>query len=64
MKKGLTEDWIEMIWAHAIIPYIEEHFFGEPDRVSEFELKRIRARVAKGAIANENDTTAPPNQTD
>jgi 5-methylcytosine-specific restriction protein B len=45
MKKCLDETWIEKIWRHAILPYIEEHFFGEPDRVRDFELARLRSRL-------------------
>ena len=46
MKDGLTEEWVEMIWAHAIIPYLEEHFFGQPERVKEFEFSRLRKPIA------------------
>lgn len=28
-----------------VLPYIEEHFFGEPDRIRSFELSRLRARL-------------------
>jgi hypothetical protein len=31
-----------MIWAHAILPYLEEHMFGESDRLKEFDLDRLR----------------------
>ena len=41
-KDRLTEAWIEMIWQHSVLPFVEEHFFGEPDRLKEFELNRLR----------------------
>ncbi|MBP9024745.1 MAG: AAA family ATPase [Phycisphaerae bacterium] len=49
LKEGLTEDWVKMIWAHAVIPYLEEHFFGQPDRVADFAFDRLRARVTAEA---------------
>ncbi len=45
MKDNLDAVWVEKIWRHAVLPYIEEHFFGEPDRVRDFELARLRARL-------------------
>jgi 5-methylcytosine-specific restriction protein B len=45
MKDNLDAAWVEKIWRHAVLPYIEEHFFGEPDRVRDFELARLRARL-------------------
>ncbi len=45
MKDNLDAGWVEKIWRHAVLPYIEEHFFGEPDRVRDFELARLRARL-------------------
>jgi len=47
MKEGLTEDWVDLIWTHAVLPYIEEHFFGDPDRVRNFTLSQIRKRLEK-----------------
>jgi MoxR-like ATPase len=45
MKLGLDEEWVEMIWDHSIIPYLEEHFFGQPDRINAFALKDIRSKL-------------------
>jgi MoxR-like ATPase len=41
-KDRLTDEWLATIWEHSILPYIEEHFFGEEDRVAEFTLDRLR----------------------
>jgi 5-methylcytosine-specific restriction protein B len=46
MKDGLNEEWVEMIWAHSIIPYLEEHFFGQPDRIDAFALEVIRKKLS------------------
>ena len=42
MKEGLDEEAVERIWKHSVMPYIEEHLFGEPDRLEEFKLERLR----------------------
>ena len=45
MRPGLDRRWLERIWAHSVLPYIEEQFFDEPDRVEEFTLAAIEQRV-------------------
>ncbi len=45
MKRGLTEEWTRLIWQHSIIPYLEEHFFGQPDRIQEFDYDLIRQQT-------------------
>ena len=63
-KESLTAPWIEMIWQHSVLPLVEEHFFGEPDRVGEFELKRLRGWVAGEAEAEANDSAISREETD
>ncbi len=41
-KDRLGADWIEMIWQHSVLPFLEEHFYGEPDRLREFDLKKLQ----------------------
>jgi hypothetical protein len=50
MRSGLNRQWLERIWAHSVLPYVEEQFFDEPDRVAEFTLAAIEQRV-NGACA-------------
>jgi 5-methylcytosine-specific restriction protein B len=49
MRPGLDRQWLERIWAHSILPYVEEHFFDEPDRVEEFALGAIEQRVNRAS---------------
>jgi 5-methylcytosine-specific restriction enzyme B len=42
MRANLTEEWIGLIWEHAILPYLGEQFFGEEDRLADFALDRLR----------------------
>jgi 5-methylcytosine-specific restriction protein B len=45
MRPSLDRRWLERIWAHSVLPYVEEQFFDEPDRVDEFSLAAIEERV-------------------
>jgi 5-methylcytosine-specific restriction enzyme B len=51
MRPGLNRQWLERIWAHSVLPYIEEQFFDEPDRVEEFTLAAIEQRINGAAAA-------------
>ena len=41
MKDDLDEGMVHRIWKHNVLPYIEEHLFGEHDRLSEFDLDAL-----------------------
>ena len=57
MKKDLDDAWVERIWKHAVMPYLAEQFFGEEDRLKEFELDRLRGL---DDTIDENEDDAPP----
>ena len=42
MRPDLDEAAVERIWKHNVLPYIEEHLFGERGRLGEFALDRLR----------------------
>jgi MoxR-like ATPase len=42
MRANLSEEWVDLIWKHAVLPYVAEQFFGETDRLDEFEFNRLR----------------------
>ena len=46
MKADLNEASVERIWKHSVLPYIEEHLFGERDRLGEFDLDKLRGPVS------------------
>lgn len=48
LKPGLTEEWVEMIWEHAVLPSIAEQCIGEEGRLRDFALDRLRADAASG----------------
>jgi 5-methylcytosine-specific restriction enzyme B len=41
LRKGLSQEDVELVWRHSILPYLEENFFGQPDRVEEYKLERL-----------------------
>jgi len=45
MDKDLTEEWILLVWEHSIKPYLAEHFFGQEDRLEEFEISKLRESI-------------------
>ena len=42
MRQDLDDAAVERIWKHSVLPYIEEHLFGQRDRLPEFTLDRLR----------------------
>ena len=53
MRPGLDEPGVRLIWNHAVLPYIEEHLFGEPDRLGEFRLDALLRGTDTGGAADE-----------
>ena len=53
MRQGLDEPWVRLIWDHAVLPYIGEHLFGEPDRLLDFRLDALRYGAHAGGAAAE-----------
>jgi hypothetical protein len=50
----LTEERIERIWNHAVLPYLEEQLIGEPERRKEFSL----ASLHKALDASESEASS------
>jgi hypothetical protein len=42
LRRDLTDEWVRTIWKYAVLPYIAEQFFGEEERLKEFELDNLR----------------------
>ena len=49
MRRELDDAAVERIWKHEVLPYVEEHLFGQRDRLGEFALDALRgARAPTG----------------
>ena len=48
MKPGakLDEVRVRFIWEQAIVPYIDEQFFGDQDRIKQFSYENVKSRVS------------------
>jgi len=63
LRSDLTEDWVRIIWRRSIIPYIEEQFIGDEQRVEQFQLDVLRkGRVSQSDQPAEADD-APSDST-
>lgn len=63
LVSDLDDARLGLIWKHEILPYLEDHFFGEPERLAEFDLEKLRARVLAthtGALPNATEADAAP----
>ncbi len=51
MRPDLTERWVNLIWRHAVLPYLEELLLGEEDRLKDFDLTSLRSNMGSGLQA-------------
>lgn len=49
MKAGLNDEMVRRVWRHSVLPYIGERFFGDDDRLAEFDLDRLRRMSSQGS---------------
>ena len=45
MKPDLGNEMVDLIWEHNVLPYVEERFYGEHDRLDEFRLDKLLGDV-------------------
>ena len=62
MRRGqkLDESRVRRIWDRAVIPYIEEQFFGDADKLAEFRFDRLK-RELNGSEFNGGASTDETN---
>jgi MoxR-like ATPase len=56
LRDDLNEEWVELIWEHSVLPYIEERLFGEADRLGEFGLAVLHSPISPRIAINEHPT--------
>jgi hypothetical protein len=42
LRPRLTEKLVRLAWENSVLPFLEEHFFDDPDQVRRFDLDRLR----------------------
>ena len=55
MRSDLDEELAARVWRHSVTPTVEEHFFGDQGRLSEFHLEALRAAVEKSREEDNED---------
>ncbi len=58
MKDSLDEALLSRIWRYSILPYLQEHFFDEPERVETFELDRIRSILSESPAPSQEESSS------
>jgi len=41
----IDDAWLEMVWEHAVMPTLKEHFHGRPGRLTALGLAELRSEV-------------------
>ena len=59
MHDKLDEEWVELIWKHSIIPYVEEQLFGDDALLAEFELARLRRALTEADSETDSNGDVP-----
>ena len=64
MKEDLDEEKVRLIWDHNVLPYVEEHLYGETDRLAEFDLDKLRREPEAADSATAPGNLEPPGESD
>ena len=43
MRPDLSDEWISLIWEHAVMPTLAEHFFGDETALEAYTLESLRS---------------------
>lgn len=55
IRDDLDPAWIRRVWAHNVLPTLEDHFYGQPDRLADFAFEHLLEEVN---AADEDDLPA------
>ena len=62
MKEDLDEEKVRLIWEHNVLPYVEEHLYGEADRLSEFDLDKLSHQTASADADTASHSVEAPGE--
>lgn len=51
MDDDLDDGRLERIWRYSVHPYIEEHLFGQDDRIAHYAFDAVRRRYEASEVA-------------
>ena len=56
MMRNLNAAAVRRIWEHSVLPYIEERFFGDQDRLADFRLSKLLQDRFPSGPENQDDS--------
>jgi 5-methylcytosine-specific restriction enzyme B len=59
LRPALDETWVRTIWEHAVLPTLEDHFYGQPVRLEDFDFDTLRAYINGQLSPQTTDDAAP-----
>jgi 5-methylcytosine-specific restriction protein B len=58
MRESLNDKWVELIWNHSIIPYIQGQLFGQEETIGEFALDALKGISSFGDTEADDQSTS------
>jgi MoxR-like ATPase len=58
----LDEEKVRLVWEHNVLPYVEEHLYGETDRLAEFDLDKLRRQTEPADVDAALQSPATPDE--
>ncbi|MGY4772905.1 McrB family protein (plasmid) [Kribbella sp. CWNU-51] len=55
LKETLDERWVQLTWEHSVLPYLEDQFLGEEDRLAEYGFNVVRAKAKAASLTPTDD---------
>ena len=63
--RALDESRVRRIWQRAVIPYVEEQFFGDTAKLAEFDFDRLKGQLeGTGTVEARPDQARPVEETE
>jgi 5-methylcytosine-specific restriction endonuclease McrBC GTP-binding regulatory subunit McrB len=53
LRRRLNEELVRLAWENSVLPFLEEHFFADPDQLERFNLDRLRKGASLAEPAEE-----------
>lgn len=47
MKKDLDREKVRRIWEYDVEPFVEDQFFGDPERIAQFRFQQVWDRFSE-----------------
>jgi MoxR-like ATPase len=58
LKPRLTEDLVRLAWENSVLPFLEEHFFADPDQLNRFDIDLLRTGTPQPPPASGPETSS------